>query len=102
MTRGDKKNEVKRRRKYKMSNINKDGQNVFYRWKTEEALQDNYVTMCDFLDNHADDVFGEFTIELEDGSYCEIMTEKGKYELHASGDGDFCNHKVEIIELKGE
>ena len=72
-----------------------------YYWQTEEPLSTNEYTMHDFIDNHLD--FDNFDLTNHDGTYAEIKNRKtGKeYEVHASGNGDFCNHKVEFREIVG-
>ncbi len=41
----------------------------------------------------------EFDILEHDGSYARIKNKVNglEYSCHASGDGDFCNHKIEFI-----
>jgi hypothetical protein len=61
-------------------------------WQTEEPHADNNTTMNDYLDNA-----NILDITLVDGTYAEGVNCKGeKYEIHASGDGDSFNHKVEF------
>ena len=68
-----------------------------YKWDTIKPHQDNEETMLDFLDNHFLEVFdSECKVVFLDGTYAEVTTSaNAKYELHASGDGDFLNHKLE-------
>jgi len=62
------------------------------RWETDEPHADNTETMCDYI-NH----INMLDITLVDGTYAEGVNLKGeKYEIHASGDGDFTHHKVEF------
>lgn len=67
-----------------------------YYWQTSEPHADNTVTMNQFLDDHLEYHCGEGTeILLEDDTYAEIKTPKGEtYAVHASGNGDFCNHMI--------
>ncbi len=65
-----------------------------YYWETEEPLATNMDNMTDYLDYHLPD---EYEVLLVDGTYAEIKDENGnKFAVHASGDGDFCHHKVEF------
>lgn len=66
-----------------------------YKWHTTEAHSDNNETMNDYLDNHLPECFKPI---FQDGTYAEIRNENtGQiFAVHASGDGDFCNHKVEF------
>jgi len=72
-----------------------------FKWKTHEPHSNNSVTMDDFLTNYLDNHCGiGFTIVYEDGSYSEIINgNKEHYALHASGDGDFFNHKIRFEKL---
>ena len=73
-----------------------------YTWETTEALSTNEGTMNDFINNHLDGHCGkEYEVVYEDGTYVEIQNEAGTlYGVHASGNGDFCSHKVTFEELK--
>lgn len=65
-----------------------------YTWSTEIAHSDNTETMNDYLENRMDcDLFECYFI---DGTYAEIMNKNTKqsFGVHASGNGDFFNHKV--------
>ena len=63
-----------------------------YIWETDEPHSDNTATMCDYLNVEMDE---SWTIDLIDGTYAEITTDFGdRYEVHASGNGDFSNHRV--------
>lgn len=65
-------------------------------WQTEEALNDNNFVMNDYLEN-----INMLDITMTDGTYAEGVNAKGeKYEIHASGDGDFFNHKIEFKLIK--
>jgi len=67
-----------------------------YYWNTEEPHANNQTTMCDFIDNH--NTFLEIT--FVGGTYAEGVDVSGqKWEIHASGNSDFNNHKVEFVEL---
>ena len=62
-------------------------------WKTEEQHSDNSITMLDYLEN-----INMLDIHMVDGTYAEGSNAKGdRYEIHASGDGDFNNHKIEFV-----
>jgi len=68
----------------------------FY-WETENPLSTNIDTMNDYLNNHLPK---EYKILYIDGSYAEIKDLNGnKFAIHASGDGDFCHHKIEFEKL---
>lgn len=67
-----------------------------YRWHTEECHPDNIYTMLIFLDYHLPD---DFEVVLFDGTYAEIKRNGFMYEVHASGDGDSFNHKVEFVAI---
>lgn len=67
-----------------------------YYWTTETFHANNNVTMDDYLDNHLDE---NSEVLVVDGTYAEIESNGVKYEVHASGDGNSFNHKVEFIEL---
>jgi len=73
-----------------------------YTWTTEEALSTNEATMNDFIENHMDKHCGEgYEVIFEDGTYAEIQNDKGVlYGVHASGNGDFCSHRVRFERLE--
>jgi hypothetical protein len=61
-------------------------------WSTEESHPNNQTTMSDYLDN-----INMLDIHMVDGTYAEGSNCKGeRYEIHASGDGDFNHHKIEF------
>ena len=63
-----------------------------HKWHTEESHANNSETMNDYLDIEMDP---SWELIMIDGTYAEIMTDCGIcYQVHASGDGDFNNHKV--------
>jgi len=65
--------------------------NTIY-WTTDEQLSDNTCVMDDYLYYH-----NMLDITYLDGTYAEGVNCRGdKYEIHASGDGDFFKHKVEF------
>jgi hypothetical protein len=67
-----------------------------FRWKTDYYHADNNTTMLEYLDLF----LPEDAIEIMvDGTYAEIERDGVKYAVHASGDGDSFNHKVEFEEL---
>jgi hypothetical protein len=73
---------------------NKEEFRLNYYWSTDDSHSDNQETMADYLENHMPD---DWKIEMEDGTYAEIATVDGeRYEVHASGNGDSNNHKIEF------
>lgn len=61
-------------------------------WETEEPHNNNSETMHDYIEN-----INMLDIALVDGTYAEGTNCKGdRFEIHASGDGDFNHHKVEF------
>lgn len=66
-----------------------------YRWSSEYFHRDNMVTMSEFLEDHLDE---NYDILMHDGTMAEIVNNDTgeKFEVHASGDGDSLNHKVEF------
>jgi len=72
-----------------------------YTWVTTVALATNEDTMNDFIDNHLYEHCGEsYEVVYEDGTYVEIQDDNGTlYGVHASGNGDFCSHRVSFEEL---
>lgn len=70
-----------------------------YYWKTEEPHSTNIDTMNDYLDNEMPE---GWVIADIDGTYAEVVdTDGNKWAVHASGNGDCNNHKVEF-ELIGK
>jgi len=68
-----------------------------YFWNTELPLATNAITMSDFIDNHLDELFGSgFEVTLNDGSWIEFANENECWVAQASGNGDFCSHKVQF------
>jgi hypothetical protein len=64
-------------------------------WSTEEELNDNSFVMDDYLEN-----INLLNITLVDGTYAEGVNAQGKkFEIHASGNGDFFSHKIEFFEI---
>ena len=64
-------------------------------WTTEEPHADNNTTMCDYLET-----INMLDITMVDGTYAEGVNAKGeRFGIHASGDGDFFNHKIEFERL---
>jgi hypothetical protein len=62
-------------------------------WETEEAHSNNSVTMGDYLES-----INMLDIHLVDGTYAEGSNAKGeRYEIHASGNGDFNNHRIDFV-----
>lgn len=70
-----------------------------YYFETNEPVFNNVETMDVFL-NYYLDIDSE--ILLDDGTYVEILHKGVRYGVHASGNGDFCNHKIEFEELGNE
>lgn len=69
-----------------------------YYWTTTEYHPDNIFTMEDYLNNHLPP---GFTVTHNEGTYAEIQNLSGeRYGVHASGNGDSFNHKVEFELLK--
>lgn len=65
-------------------------------WKTDEPHFNNNQTMNDYLDN-----INMLDITFLDGSYAEGENTQGqKFEIHASGNGDAYNHKIEFKAIK--
>ena len=67
-----------------------------YYWTSAEPHANNEQTMIYYLDD-----VNMLDITMVDGTYSEGKNAKGeKYALRASGNGDFCNHKIEFELLK--
>lgn len=64
-----------------------------YTWSTENAHANNTETMSDYLQNHLPE---HLTILFQDGSYTEVIDNATLqvFGVHASGNGDFNNHRV--------
>ena len=71
-----------------------------YIYQTEQAHANNLETMDDFLENELPQL-GFFLVLCIDGTYAEIerMTDKKQFEVHAGGNGDFCNHRISFVEM---
>jgi hypothetical protein len=67
-----------------------------YYWKTLDYHNDNGETLSDYLDYHLPDDAEILTVDF---SYAEIKKDGVIYEVHASGDGDSYNHKIEFFKL---
>ena len=68
-----------------------------YRWQTDYYHSDNSETMGEYLEIEMDQ---SWIVDKQEGSYAEITTYEGeRYAVHASGDGDFFNHKIEFVTL---
>ena len=66
-------------------------------WSTSYYHHDNKYTMDDYLDNILPAGFKEIE---RDGSFALVEYSDGtRYELHASGNGDSYNHKVEAVRI---
>ena len=67
-------------------------------WQTEESHATNNDTMCDYLEN-----INMLDIKTVDGTYAEGRNAAGElYEIHASGNGDSFNHKIEFKLIEQE
>jgi len=67
-----------------------------YYWSTDIDLNNNNDVMNYFIDHENT----ELEIYLEDGTYAEGEDSEGNcWEIHASGNGDFYNHKIEFKAL---
>lgn len=62
-------------------------------FNTDYETSDNTETMNVFLDIYD---IPDKNIILFDGTYCEIIFNAIVHEVHASGNGDFSSHKIEI------
>ncbi len=61
-------------------------------WETDEPHHDNNETMQDYIET-----INMLDIDFVDGTYAEGVNAQGqRFEIHASGDGDFTHHKVEF------
>lgn len=77
--------------------MNEKEMETFY-WFTTEPLPSTSHCMQNFFEEHWFERFGkEDELILDDGSYAEVKTKDGTvWGLNASGNGDFCNHKIEF------
>lgn len=65
-------------------------------WETDYEHANNNDTMNEWLEEHLPAEF-ELIEDSLDGTYAEIITLEGhKFACHASGNGDFYNHKIEF------
>lgn len=69
-----------------------------YTWHTENSHSDNTETMIDYLNNHLP---RHFAFLFQDRSYAEVFNEvtSERFGIHASGNGNFNNHKVRFEKL---
>lgn len=69
-----------------------------YYWTTEEYHADNNVTMSEYLEMQEEFTYEQqLTIDYVDGTYAEGVDCKGnRWGIHASGNGDSFNHKIEF------
>ena len=66
-----------------------------FTWKTDYAHNDNEQTMEEYLHEYC-----ELEITKIDGAYAVGKDENGDvWAIHASGNGDFFNHKIEFEAL---
>ena len=64
-------------------------------WNTEYSHNNNEQTMQEWLHEYC-----ELDIILIDGTYAEAMDKQGSlWAIHASGNGDSFNHKIEFEAL---
>lgn len=65
-------------------------------FETKHPLSNNSETMAYFLNEKFYEVFDkESYIYDENGSFATVRNGEGKlFGCHASGNGDFCNHKI--------
>lgn len=70
---------------------------TFY-WSTYHVHHNNEQTLGEFLYTILPE---EYTVTFVDGTYAEITKEgtTETYSVHASGNGDFYNHKIEFEEI---
>ena len=64
-----------------------------YIWSTEHSHANNTETMQDYINNHLHE---SLTYLFQDDSYAEAINESTgeRWGIHASGNGDFNNHRV--------
>lgn len=67
-----------------------------YCYSTDFEHETNEYTMHDFLEN---ELPYKWDVLVQDGTYAEIEFEGKRYGVHASGNGDFKNHKIEFEKL---
>lgn len=66
---------------------------TFY-FSTIHSHFNNTHTMSVFLEEYLPD---DYEVVSQDGTYAEIISSDGTvYGVHASGNGDFNNHKIEF------
>lgn len=71
-----------------------------YYWKTDYEHINNIETMSEFLNYILPD---DYEVYFVDGTYAEIISSENKmYAVHASGNGDFNNHKVDFEQIYEE
>ncbi len=59
-------------------------------WETEDSHHDNSETMQDYIET-----INMLDIAFVDGTYAEGTNAQGqRFEIHASGNGDFNHHKI--------
>ena len=87
---------VKKIKKRVVSNMAVNIPETFY-WSTDHVHHNNEQTLGEFLYTILPE---EYTITFVDGTYAEIISPDGiEYGVHASGNGDFYNHKIEFEEI---
>lgn len=67
---------------------------TFY-WSTEYEHANNSQTMSEYIELYLP---GEWDVEFIDDAFAIISNRKTILEVHASGNGDSFNHKVEFKE----
>ena len=90
-------NIVKKIKKRRVNNMTVNIPETFY-WSTYYDHTNNETTMYEFLDCYLPD---GYIVTFVDGTYAEITKEgtTETYGVHASGNGDFYNHKIEFEEI---
>ena len=62
-------------------------------WETDEPHANNSETMSDYLNS-----INMLDIHFVNGTYAEGSNAQGqRFEIHASGNGDFNHHKIEYV-----
>jgi hypothetical protein len=73
-----------------------------FTFTTTEPLNSNTDILLYFLNHLFLKVFNEKSfIILWEGSYAEVLdSDNQRWEVHASGDGDFTHHRITFIKFK--
>jgi len=69
-----------------------------YYWETNEEHANNSVTMSEYLEMQEGFTYQQcLDVDYVNGTYAEGLDCKGnRWGIHASGNGDFFNHKIEF------